>query len=417
MLASASMCRMRTLNPDTDKSRTLLTIMTSFAQKNIVDMEPIIQNQISILLDKFDGFCTEPPAYGQNYPSKNEVHNLRRWLNLFTFDVIGTAAFGKSFGFLKQGDDKAPAETIDGKRFETKAITAFHTNSSYDVILAHWPQLLPLTKRLSRWHPGNKGGSDFTALTIRKVRERQENGKPSGYTDFFHHLLVDRHGKDVGLDLLELEKEAGVMINAGSDTTATAMTHCLYYVLRHPRVLEKLRSEIDAVLGDQTTAASYDQVKDLKYLRACIDESMRLRPPTSLGLPRETPPQGATIAGYEIAGNVTVSVPTYTFHRNAKLFKDPDTFYPERWLDDQEGPLLRKYVMPFSQGPRACIGRNLAYLEQQILIATLVHRYEYQFQRPDFVLPTIERFNANPADMYLKMWKRELNNAIDVVAA
>src|SRR6266536_5502114 len=59
-------------------------------------------------------------------------------------------------------------------------------------------------------------------------------------------------------------------------------------------------------------------------------------------------------------------------HSNASLFKDPDTFYPKRWLDKKEGPILRQYVMPFSQGPRACIGRNLAYLEQQILIATLI---------------------------------------------
>lgn len=370
-----------------------------FAWKNIIDMEPVIQQQVVCLLSKLDSFCTQPSSDGG-------FHNIRRWLNLFAFDVIGAAAFGQPMGFLQQGDDEAPAETWDGQRYQVHAISSFHATSRYDVILAHWPLMLWLTKRLSRWHPGNKAGANFTALTIRKVRERKESGKPATYTDFFHHLLQDRHGKDIGLSMFELEKEAGVMINAGSDTTATAMTHCLYFLIRHPRVLAKLREELDAALGAQTTAARYEQVKDLRYLRACIDEAMRLRPPTSLGLPRVTPPEGTTIAGHQIAGDVTVSVPTYTLHRNPILFTDPEEYKPERWLDVDEGPKCRTYVLPFSTGPRACIGRNLAYLEQQILISTLLHRYDWCFMIKDFELETIERFNANPGDMYVKLWRR-----------
>ncbi|OQD74411.1 hypothetical protein PENDEC_c011G04881 [Penicillium decumbens] len=340
-----------------------------------------------------DSFCSPSPSDNEGVPIGGTFHNVRRWLNLFTFDVIGAAAFGKPMGFLEQGDDLAPAETWDGKRYHIHAISSFHTNSRYDVVLANWPKLLRITKRLTQWHPGNKDGADFTALTIRKIRERKESGKPIGYTDFFHHLLQDRNEKDVGLSMFELEKEAGVLINAGSDTTATAMTHCLYYLIRNPPVLKKLREEVDAVLGGQDTAARYEQVKDLKYQRACIDEALRLRPPTSLGLPRITPPEGATIAGYHIT----------------ELFSDPETYRPERWFDEVEGPRCRTYVLPFSTGPRACIGRNLAYLEQQILIATLVHRYNWCFESDNLELGTIERFNANPADMWVKLWRREPN--------
>lgn len=380
--------------------------MCRFAQRNVVDMEPIIQEQVDVLIAKFDEFCTAPPAPGAVTPSKDEVYNVRRWFNLFSYDAIGAAAFGKPFGFLKQGSDRCQAESFEGHRYETDALGAFHDSSTYDSILGHWPQLLPLLRRLSKWHPGYKGGVNTTAVTVRKIRERQNTGKPQGYTDFFHHLLQDRNGKDTGLNLLELEKEAGVMINAGHDTTATAITNCLFYLVSNPRVLSKLREELAPVLGVQEANATYDQVKDLKYLRACLEESMRLRPPTSRGLPRETPPQGATIAGHKIAGGVTVSVPTYTMHRNISLFTDPEEFRPERWFDEVEAPNCRQYVMPFSQGPRACIGRNLAYLEQQILIATLVHRYDFMFEREGFVLPTVERFNANPGEMFVKIWRR-----------
>ncbi|KAK5455004.1 hypothetical protein LTS15_005724 [Exophiala xenobiotica] len=389
-----------------DHARKRKYISNAFAQRNVVDMEPIIQEQVSVLIATFDQFCAAPPVPGAADPARDELYNVRWWFNLFSYDAIGAAAFGKPFGFLKQGTDKFQAETFEEHRYETNALSAFHDSSTYDSILAHWPQLLPLLRRLSQWHPGYKGGVDTTAVSIAKIRERQRNGKPQGYTDFFHHLLQDRNGKDTGLNLLELEKEAGVMINAGHDTTATAITNCVFYIFSNPRVLGKLREELAPILGDQETSATYSQVKDLKYLRACLDESMRLRPPTSRGLPRETPPQGATIAGHEIAGGVTVSVPTYTLHRNSKLFKQPEEYRPERWFDEIEGPNCRQYVMPFSQGPRACIGRNLAYLEQQVLIATLVHRYEFQFEQPGYVLPTIERFNANPGEMYVKLWRR-----------
>jgi cytochrome P450 len=116
------------------------------------------------------------------------------------------------------------------------------------------------------------------------------------------------------------------------------------------------------------------------------------------------------IQGEYIPGGVTVSVPTYTFHHTASLFPDPWEYRPERWLGDPDSPEvanLRKHVMPFSQGPRACVGRNLAILEQQLTVATLVHNYDWQLERDDFVLPFVERFVMNPGDMFVKVSPRK----------
>jgi cytochrome P450 len=89
---------------------------------------------------------------------------------------------------------------------------------------------------------------------------------------------------------------------------------------------------------------------------------------------------------------VTVSVPTYTMHHNASIFPDPLAYRPERWIEG-DTTSVKNYVIPFSVGARACIGRNVAYLEIMIVIATLVHRYHFEFESPDFVLQSIERFN------------------------
>jgi cytochrome P450 len=61
-----------------------------------------------------------------------------------------------------------------------------------------------------------------------------------------------------------------------------------------------------------------------------------------------------------------------------------------------------------SVGPRACIGRNLAYFEQQILVATLIHRYDFEMLSPDFELPVIERLNANPGAFWVKVSRRKV---------
>lgn len=174
------------------------------------------------------------------------------------------------------------------------------------------------------------------------------------------------------------------------------MTNILYLLIKNNDVLRKLREELRQALGEEVLIPEYDQVKDLPYLKACIDEGLRLRPPLSLGLPRKTAEE-TVIAGHVIKAGVTVSVPTWSLHRNPELFPEPDVFRPERWLEnDIEN--LKKYVMPFSQGPRACLGRNLAYLEMLVIIPTLIRRYDFTFAEKDFVLPALDRHVANPGD-------------------
>ena len=199
-------------------------------------------------------------------------------------------------------------------------------------------------------------------------------------------------------------------MDAGSDTTAIALTHVLYNLIKHPHILEKLREEVCGVFSQGETIAAYARVKSLPYLRACLDESLRILPPLPRGLERKTPPQGMTILGEHIAGGITVSVPTYTAHRDPTLFPKPDTYIPERWLDESDAMKeMRAAFIPFSSGGRACLGRNITIIEQQILIATLVHRYDFALANPDWELSWEEGFNLWPSQMPIKLWRRDDN--------
>lgn len=177
-----------------------------------------------------------------------------------------------------------------------------------------------------------------------------------------------------------------MMMVAGSDTTATALTSTMWFLVHHPGALARLRNELDAlkpsndIEGPSAESAIFDYniVKDLPYLRACIEESLRLRPPIAYQLPRLVS-QPTTIACHEILPGTVVAVSPYSVHRHLSLYRDPDEYRPEHWVDfDEQFPHqiedLKKYNIVFSQGSRACIGRHLAIVELQIVISTLFKR-------------------------------------------
>lgn len=162
----------------------------------------------------------------------------------------------------------------------------------------------------------------------------------------------------------------------------------------------------EAIAGEQI--APYSKVKSLPYLKACIEESLRLSPPLARGLERVTPPSGAQIAGEFTPGNVGVSIPAYVAHRDPDVFPDPEAFLPERWFNNKNIDKMRDAFIPFSAGGRACIGRNITMIEQQILIATLVNRYDFSLPWPDWTLQNEEAFNLWPVELPVIISKRDL---------
>lgn len=201
-------------------------------------------------------------------------------------------------------------------------------------------------------------------------------------------------------------------MDAGSDTTAIALTNLFYFLLTTPDALSRLCEEVDAhATFDDNDVAQYSSLKHLPYLRACIDESLRLRPPVSTGLHRLTPPEGQEIDGHWIPGRTIVVVPIYTAHRNPKFFPDPERYLPERWLG-QGMKQAQSTFIPFSEGSRGCIGRNITYIEQMVLLATLVHRYDLKLANTDWQLNHEEAFLVWPSSLPLYIHRREAKSGI-----
>lgn len=165
-----------------------------------------------------------------------------------------------------------------------------------------------------------------------------------------------------------------VLIVAGSETTATALIGTTWYLLKNPSCFAKLTEEIRSTfssLGDITG----DATANCQYLHAVVEEGLRVFPPVAAGLPRDCP--GAAIDGEYIPAGVTVSCENYALARDPRYWEDPDSFRPERWIGDGLKDDKRAF-QPFSTGPRACLGVNLAYLEMRVTLAKILFVYDME---------------------------------------
>lgn len=375
-----------------------------FAQKTIAGLEPTISEAVGNLIQQID----------QKAVNGQEI-NMRRYLNYFTIDVFSELLFGESLGCLTRGNDTVKAETPHGKTYNVPFIKTLHDATIAGTVLGMEAPLLPLTKRLFALHRYRRAGTDYENIIYhnakKRLRDVDAQQTPADQGDIFSKFLQNSKGEALNLAAGEILAECSVMMNAGTDTTTAALTNTIYLLWKHPQVLAKLRQELDACDGADYDVPSYDVVSQLPYLRACIEESLRVMPASSMGLPRVVPAGGRVIAGQFIPGGVTVSVPTYTLLRNADAFDEPTRYIPERWLAGNMSPEVKEKMakchLPFSTGPRACIGRNIAYFEQLLVVSSLVKGFEFEFvEGAGFQLQTIERFNSNPGEMVMKCRRR-----------
>lgn len=394
-----------------------------FSAREITAMEPRILETVKKLCRdlqiKSEGKLV---AETDLYPTVNGVFDLRPWLNMFSYDAITAMFWSNTYGFLDKGNDLCPSMTSSGQIKQVHAMDSFHSGAAFNVLLAHLPEAWnKLAKILLSYTHGRQAAQNFGGMARYHVVRRLEN--PPKEADLFSNLPAQPSAKwPTPMPLHELVAESTTMLDAGNDTTQTSLTNCIYQLASNPDKQTKLYKVLmkSISLDDKSKPlVSYSQLQHIPYLRACLDESFRCKPPVAFGLPRRTVSPGATIAGHFIPADTTVSVPLYAVHRNESLFQDALRFVPERWLDDddelrdgwttdaQERQNLKDYVLPFSLGGRACIGRNLVYMELSIVIAALVLGFEWELAEPGSELETIERFNCNPKELLVRARVRE----------
>lgn len=172
-------------------------------------------------------------------------------------------------------------------------------------------------------------------FTLDQVQARLS--KPSNRKDFLESFL-QAHADDPQLvDTRQVLSYANTNVFAGSDTTAITLRAILYYMLQNAHVMQRVRGEIDAVVGARDCNAqpvSYAESNQMPYFQAVMKEAMRMHPAVGLLLERVVPGEGMQVAGQWLPGGTVVGICPWVLHRDQRVFgPDADSFRPERWLE------------------------------------------------------------------------------------
>jgi len=176
-----------------------------------------------------------------------------------------------------------------------------------------------------------------------------------------------------------------IFVIAGSDTTTAMLTAAFFHIAKHPKVLQKLRLELEQLMPDQITGR---RLAELPYLNAVIKETLRFSPPALLLSPRYAK-EDVEIGGCIIPKNTSVIVPNWSIFHDARYFTHPDLFIPERWLDPTfllEQTLGKFAHLPFSTGIHSCIGQMLAQLEMRLTLTHWVLAFDAVLVDPNSLL-------------------------------
>lgn len=302
-------------------------------------------------------------------------------------DIIGDLAFGAPFGVLEGASEDVMIRTSDDRAISLPVITSLTTRSEIAATVGVLPELRPYLKWIPDpfFHAGVTGMNNLRSLGTARILDRLNNPLSADrHKDLLERVREGRDDKGQPFGKEELTAEALTVLIAGTDTTSSTFAALMYHVIRTPGVLQKLQAELDSALPADNEVPSYDQVKSLPYLGAIINESLRHHSSISLGLPREIPrgTQGLTFKGHYYPPGTVLSVPIYTVHHLKEVWgPDSEEFKPERW--ESLTPRQKKAFIPFSYGPRACLGRNLAEMELRLITASWARRYDFVLRRDE----------------------------------
>ncbi|KAK5047410.1 hypothetical protein LTR84_006506 [Exophiala bonariae] len=336
-----------------DHSHRRRLLSHAFAQSSLFESEPLIKDNVKALIRRLDDQLGMPV----------DVMSLFR---LLAFDVVGELFLGQSFGGLAS---KEPPQFLHDMDLHFMCCAIEATSPLLYAVLSRLP-IPPLQhffksrERLVLY--GQEALSSYLS----------QYGRESGRKDLLTKVVALK--TETGTPPLsdrETYTEIGNLVAAGTDTTSMTLTYMFWQLAKNPSWQQQLRRELQSHLGNEHgIIPSFNDVNQLPILNATIHEALRLHPAAPASLPRETPKGGKVLNGYFIPQKTIVSMQCYTTHRDPDTFPDPDNFDPARWLDP-ESEKMRDMFMPFSKGPRACLGKNLAMMELKLTTATLVKDY------------------------------------------
>ena len=202
------------------------------------------------------------------------------------------------------------------------------------------------------------------------MRDLHRRRDPQGRTDILSLLIQARDDQNRGMTDKELIGQAAILFGASFETSASVLTWTLFLLAQHPAVMHELMDELDNVLAG--APPTREQLPQLTFLENVINESMRILPPVPFTI-RATQ-RDLAMGPVEVPKNTRVLCSHYLTHHMPELYPEPERFRPERWQSIE--PNQYEY-MPFSAGPRVCIGASFAFQVLKVSLAMMLQRFRF----------------------------------------
>ncbi|KAM5363917.1 hypothetical protein ACJZ2D_011769 [Fusarium nematophilum] len=362
------------------------SVSNAYAMSTLVNFEPLVDSTS-------EEFLKQLKLRYAGKPGDSGVCDFGTWLQFYAFDVIGELTYSKRLGFVDQGVD---VDNIIGN---------LERLLNYVSVVGQLPILdsillkNPIRLWLSRYRLWNST-SPVVQFAKKQMADRRFTDEPSSRSS--------SKGAVVRKDFLSRFKEAGVKdpifiseervlaltvanMFAGSDTTAITLRAIFYNLLRAPEKMEKLLDELRGetergTFSKDNALVRWEDVRDLPYLGAVINEALRCHPAAGLPLERVVRPQGIHVSGQFIPGGTIVGCSAWVVHRDDSVFgSDPTVFRPERWIDAtaEQKAKMKNSLFSFGAGSRTCIGKNISLLEMFKLVPAILRTFEIEFVDPD----------------------------------
>ncbi|HEX3595256.1 MAG TPA: cytochrome P450 [Polyangiaceae bacterium] len=306
--------------------------------------------------------------------SDGETLDIHDAMMRLTLDIVAETLFGADVGGAAE-------------RISTALETLMERFAGYGALVPNWVPT-PQNRKIAR---ALKDMDDVVYRIIGERRSAPDRG------DLLSMLLAATTEEGGGMTDQQLRDEIVTLLLAGHETTALALTFTLHLLAKNPSVLEKLSAEVNRVLDGRP--ATFADLAKLQYADAVVRETLRLYPPAwAIGREAARP---CRVAELHLEKGTQVWLAQWVVHRDARWFPEPDSFAPDRWLEDAAKRLPRYAYFPFGGGPRICIGNAFATMEAVLLLVTIVRRARLHrgSERPLALSPSVTLRPRGPVPM------------------
>nr|QZK27661.1 cytochrome P450 monooxygenase CYP4G112 [Conogethes punctiferalis] len=188
-------------------------------------------------------------------------------------------------------------------------------------------------------------------------------------------LLLESSQSGVVISDEEIKEQVDTIMFEGHDTTAAGSSFFLSMMGIHQNIQDKVIEELDQIFGDSDRPATFQDTLEMKYLERCLMETLRLYPPVPIIARHLNQDVTLPSCGKQVPAGTTIIIATYKLHRRHDVYPNPDKFDPDNFLPERSANRHYYAFVPFSAGPRSCVGRKYAMLKLKIILSTILRNF------------------------------------------